>query len=235
MATMPAETSSTKTATARAAYWDVDGTLTATNIVMPLMWYKLRLSSAPVAFLWKLSLVFRGPYWFILDRIDRAASNRAIYSSYAGMNAAEAKGMAAEYFRTKLKPRIMPAALERVMALKRDGVKIVLVTGGLDFIMQPLAEELGALCIAPALADDGARFTGEIATGAISGERKAQAVNEHARAHNIDLSASFAFGDSYEGDFAMLATVGHPFAVNPDRRLAIIAAKRGWTVERWKK
>ena len=189
----------------------------------------------PAAFVWKLSLALRGPYWFILDRINRAASNRAIYSNYAGMNAAEAKSLAQEYYRTHLKPRIMPAALERVMALKREGVRIVIVTGGLDFVMRPLADELGAVLVAPALADDGSVFTGELSTGAISRERKAQAVVEHAKVHGVDLAESFAFGDSFEGDFAMLEAVGHPSAVNPDRRLAKIATARGWTVERWRK
>jgi HAD superfamily hydrolase (TIGR01490 family) len=243
MAMKPAESSapistsasSAKHGAVRAAYFDVDGTLTATNIVMPLYWYKSRLCSAPAAFFWKLSLALRGPYWFILDRIDRAASNRAIYSNYAGMNAAEAKRLAQDYYRAELKPRIMPAALERVMALKRDDVSIVIITGGLDFVMQPLADELGAALVAPALADDGSIFTGAISTGAISGARKAQAVAEHASKHGVDLTASFAFGDSYEGDFAMLDAVGHPCAVSPDRRLARIAAARGWAVERWRK
>ena len=219
----------------RAAYFDVDGTLTATNIVMPLIWYKSKLCSAPAAFFWKLSLAVRGPYWFVLDRLDRAASNRAIYSNYAGMDSAAVKILAGEYYRSHLKPRIIPQALERLTALKREDVRIVLVTGGLDIVMQPLAEELGAICIAPALADNGRHFTGELATGAISGGRKAQAVAEHARAHGIDLAASFAFGDSFEGDLAMLEAVGHPSAVNPDRRLAKIATARGWAVERWRR
>jgi fatty acyl-CoA reductase len=220
--------------TKKAAYFDVDGTLTATNIVMPLIWYKSHLASPLGALLWKASLVARAPYWFVLDRIDRAASNRAIYRSYAGMESQRVQELSPRCFAEVLKPRILPRAMERVAALKRDDVSIVLVTGGLDFVMKPFAMDIGAACISTSLAELDGRYTGRLATGALSGVTKASAVRAHAAEHGIDLKESFAFGDSYEGDLAMLETVGHPSAVNPDHRLKRIAADRGWAIERWK-
>jgi HAD superfamily hydrolase (TIGR01490 family) len=47
---------------------------------------------------------------------------------------------------------------------------------------------------------------------------KQKAVHEMAEKHQIDLSASYAYGDT-AGDFSMLKQVGHPFAVNPTREL----------------
>ena len=47
---------------------------------------------------------------------------------------------------------------------------------------------------------------------------KQKAVGEMAEKHQIDLSASYAYGDT-AGDFSMLKQVGHPFAVNPTREL----------------
>src|SRR6185369_11999541 len=118
--------------------------------------------------------------------------------------------------------------------LQREGVKIVLVTGGLDFVMQPLARELGAEFYSPRLVEADGKFTGELTDGALSGKGKADVVHAHAGQNKIDLKESFAFGDSY-ADLEMLECVGHPVAVNPDSILKKIAVDRHWTIEHWKK
>jgi len=216
-----------------AAYCDVDGTLAATTIVTPLLWYKRRLCSAPAAWAWLASLCVRGPYWLALDRSSRAASNRAIYSNYAGMDSARAKGLAGACYAACIQPRLYPQALARLAALRRDGARLVLVTGGLDFLVQPLAAELGADLIAPALEERGGAFTGALRGEPLTGEHKSEALRAHAAAHGIDLSQSYAFGDAF-GDLPLLECVGHPVAVNADRRLAAIARSRNWQMEDWR-
>lgn len=47
---------------------------------------------------------------------------------------------------------------------------------------------------------------------------KLRALNELAEKHDIDLAASFAYGDT-TGDFTMLNLVGYPFAINPTKEL----------------
>lgn len=215
-----------------AAYCDVDGTLARTTIVTPLIWFKKKYQSAPAHWLWLASLAVRGPYWLALDRINREASNRAIYSSYGGMAQERLAGDGAECCRACIQPRLFPAAVEKLKSLQRDGVKIVLVSGGLDILMRPLAEELGAELIAPSLAFSNGVCTGTLTTPPLAGVHKATAVREHAAKHGVDLSKSHAYGDAM-GDLPMLECVGHPVAVNADGRLAQIAAERGWARERW--
>jgi len=222
------------TSSPRAAYFDIDGTLTATNIVMPLYWYRRKLGSPLGFFFWRLSLVWRGPWWLLLDRIDRAASNRSIYRSYGGLNRESVRQLEDQCYRECIRARLMPLARQRLEELQHGGVQIVLVTGGLDFIMQPLARELSAECIAPGLVESGGEFSGALTGGALSGKGKAVAVHAHAGTNKIDLKESFAFGDSY-ADLEMLECVGHPVAVNPDSRLKRIAIERGWTIEKWKR
>lgn len=48
----------------------------------------------------------------------------------------------------------------------------------------------------------------------------------------IDLRASVAYGDSIN-DVPMLEMVGTAIVVRPGRRLAQIAAERGWEIRRW--
>jgi len=49
-------------------------------------------------------------------------------------------------------------------------------------------------------------------------DSKQKAVLEMAEKHNIDLSMSYAYGDT-AGDFLMLKLVGKPYSVNPTREL----------------
>ena len=49
-------------------------------------------------------------------------------------------------------------------------------------------------------------------------------MREIAEARGLDLDASWAYSDS-ESDLPMLRAVGHPVAVNPDRELALVAAR----------
>ena len=61
------------------------------------------------------------------------------------------------------------------------------------------------------------------------GSLKADAVREIAAREGIDLAQSTAYSDSHT-DVAFLEAVGHPTAVNPDRKLKKIAVERGWPI-----
>jgi fatty acyl-CoA reductase len=217
-----------------AAYCDVDGTLAATTIVEPLLWYKRRLLSAPARAFWMAGLCVRAPYWLGLDHFSREASNRAIYSHYAGFDSARVKALAGECYNAEIRPRLLAQALERLNGLKEDGLRPVLVTGGLDFLMQPLAASLGADLIAPGLEERGGTFTGRLQDVPLTGARKPEAVRAHAQAQGIALDQSYAFGDAI-GDLPLLECVGHPVAVNADRRLEAVAQARGWERENWRR
>jgi putative phosphoserine phosphatase/1-acylglycerol-3-phosphate O-acyltransferase len=64
------------------------------------------------------------------------------------------------------------------------------------------------------------------------GEGKAIAAREFAAAHDVSLEQSYFYTDSEE-DLPLLDAVGRPRPTNPSRRLAEIAAKRGWPVRRF--
>jgi len=218
---------------ARAAYCDVDGTLSATQIASPLIYFKRRLTPQPWRAAWLVSLPFRGAYWFVLDKFSRDAASRAIYAGYGGLAAERIRALASECYRSYLEPRLLADGLKRLEHLSADGVRLVLVTGSLDLLMAPLAERLGAELIAPSLEERDGRFTGRLTAPPLTGARKAEAGRAHARRLEIDLQASFSFGDAL-GDLPMLECVGQPVAVNPGRRLAAHAVRRGWPIERWR-
>ena len=72
------------------------------------------------------------------------------------------------------------------------------------------------------------RYSGEVAFYC-AGENKAIAVKQLAEQHDYDLSSCYAYSDS-TNDLPLLELVGHPCAVNPDRRLRLHAGHHGWQV-----
>jgi hypothetical protein len=99
-------------------------------------------------------------------------------------------------------------------------------------IVAPLADHLGVdgFLATVAEVDADGRYTGRVELYCYGAE-KVVAMRALAVAESIDLERSAAYSDSAT-DEPMLAAVGHPVAVNPDRELLRIARERGWEV-RW--
>jgi phosphoserine phosphatase len=108
----------------------------------------------------------------------------------------------------------------------------VLLTGGLDFLMEPL-RHLGDDLVAARLIEERGAFTGELAEPPLTADGRASFVAQAAAEHGSDLADCFAYGDSLS-DLPFLDAVGHPYAVNPDLELAREARRRRWPVLEWK-
>jgi HAD superfamily hydrolase (TIGR01490 family) len=217
-----------------AAFFDVDGTLTRTTILHPLIWYQRARLSRPRYALWAAGLMVEVPRLVWTDRRSRCRVHEIFYRRYAGLVADDLRAWHCQTFADNLRRVLFPAAAACLEEHRRQGHRIVLVTGGLDFVMRPLAEHVGATdLIATHLVESDGVLTGELAGPPIADERKGELVREYADKHGIDLARSFAYTDSH-GDLPMLDCVGRPAAVNPDRRLRGLAAARGWRVEDWK-
>jgi len=123
--------------------------------------------------------------------------------------------------------------VERIRWHRAEGHLVVLLTGTLDFLGEPLRAYLGAdrmLAARPQVRQG--RLTGRLAEAHPYGERKHELLLHLAQEEGLDLRNSYAYAD-HHSDVPFLETVGHPVAVNPDRRLARIARQRGWTVEQF--
>jgi phosphoserine phosphatase len=69
------------------------------------------------------------------------------------------------------------------------------------------------------LIDSEGRFTGEVSPMWDS-ENKNKAIDNFVKAFDIDLSKSYAYGDT-NGDLSMLSRVGNPVAINPAKELLL--------------
>ena len=215
-------------ALAAASYFDIDGTLVATNLVHPTLFY-LANQGTPVQTAARFGrALLKAPSMALAELVDRRTFNELLYSTYQGMSEDRIVLLAEEAFESVLKPSLYPAAKALVQQSLDVGHRVVLISGALDRIVEHLARHLGAHeVIANRLEMKAELCTGKLLKPVVAGPEKARLIREHARARGYDLDECFAFSDSYS-DLPMLSVVGHPAAVNPDRRLALLAKAYSW-------
>lgn len=227
--------------TVAAAIFDVDGTLCATRSSTSLVWLRQRQHAAWRHRLWLASLLWRAPLAMAADKVSRHLADRMVYAQFAGMSRQRLREDAQHCCDALLLPACFPDALAEMALHRQAGRRLVLLSGGIDEVLRPLAFALGADLLAQRLVADGDRLTGGYRSYAVldggaaavrQGENKLLALQRYAEVNGIDLAASFAYGDSIN-DAGMLGAVGKPVAVNPDRGLARIARARQWEVRRW--
>ena len=215
-----------------ASYFDVDGTLVTTNLVHPTVFYLLN-QPTPLHSLAKLGrALFKAPWMALAEVQDRRLFNELLFSSFAGVSEDRLLSLAEEAFDKVMKPNIYPGAKDLVQTSLDKGHDVVIVSGALDFLMKLLADHLGATGIIANKLEIKDHFaTGKLLRPVVAGPEKARLVREHARAKGHDLDECFAYSDSYS-DVPMLSVVGHPAAVNPDRKLSFLANAYHWPILR---
>jgi len=215
------------------AVFDFENTLVKSNIAENYAWLATRrLNTAEQAGLLAKKLP-KAPSMWMLDKKDRGDFQRTFYRWYKDAPVDELTADARELMLTFLLGKSFPEGLRRVQEHKEAGHKTMLITGALDIIVEPLRPLFDHIAASKLVERDGV-FTGELATPPPVGEARALLLRDYAEDNNIDLAETVAYADSVS-DLPMLEVVGHPVAVNPEVRLASVARRRGWTVERWRR
>jgi len=211
-----------------ASYFDVDGTLVSSNLVDPTVFYLFN-QATPFASLRKVARALtKAPVMAVAELVDRRMFNELLFSVYEGMSEDRLEMLADEAFEAKILPFLYPDALGLIDKSREAGHEIVLVSGTLDFILDKLSKHLGGCTtICNRLEMHKGRATGKLLKPVVAGPEKARLIRQHAREHGHDLDDCYAFSDSYS-DVPMLSVVGHPAAVNPDARLALLARAYSW-------
>jgi putative phosphoserine phosphatase/1-acylglycerol-3-phosphate O-acyltransferase len=116
-----------------------------------------------------------------------------------------------------------------VLEEHRDaGRLLVMATTSPEPLVAALAERLGFdAVVATRWASENGAYTGKVEGPVVWGRAKRDAVREWSALSGVDLSASWAYSDSYY-DAPLLDAVGHPTAVNADLRLVALARLKGW-------
>lgn len=126
-------------------------------------------------------------------------------------------------------PLVFAEAAELIADHHRRGHDVVLVSASGRELVEPIGKLLGADHIrASEMRVVDGHYSGELEFYCY-GEEKAVAVTATAATHGYCLADCYAYSDSVT-DLPMLAAVGHPVAVNPDKRLRRHALEHGWGV-----
>jgi HAD superfamily hydrolase (TIGR01490 family) len=213
-----------------AAFFDMDGTLVRTNLVHSFLFTAAN-DPNPLRAATRTALgVAKIPAFFAVDQIDRVAFNEMLFAGYQGAWEDHLREYAEDHFEKVLKPNIFPGAYGLVESAKKKGLRMVIISGNLDILVEPIARHLGF----DDIITNRLEFRKGVATGRLqppilAGATKARFIQEYARDHDIDLLESYGYSDSF-ADYPMLAVLGRPAAVNPDWRLRRSARSFDWPV-----
>ncbi|MBY8888492.1 HAD-IB family hydrolase [Streptomyces sp. PTM05] len=146
-----------------------------------------------------------------------------------GWNVQQVREIVAETLHDLIDPLIYDEAASLIEEHHAAGRDVVIVSTSGAEVVEPIGAILGAdHVVATRMVVEDGRYTGEVEYYAY-GENKAKAVAELADTEGYDLARSYAYSDSAT-DVPMLESVGHPYAVNPDRALRREAVAREWPV-----
>jgi HAD superfamily hydrolase (TIGR01490 family) len=210
---------------AAAAFFDLDRTLLRRSSALALAGsFRERgfISRAQVlkAAGWQLLFMLRGASH---EAVRRASEDGLLI--LRGHSPEEVRDLVADAMEAVLRPLVYGEPLRLVDEHRAKGDKVYIVSATLQEIVEGIAADLGFDGALGTVCEvkDGV-YTGR-AIRALHAENKAECVRDL----GYDLAACTAYTDSHT-DLPMLEAVGHPVAVNPDRKLRRIAASRDWPV-----
>jgi HAD superfamily hydrolase (TIGR01490 family) len=213
------------------AVFDLEGTLVASNVVENYLW--ARLADLPrdgwAAEL--ADLARRLPGYLAAERRDRGEFLRTFVRRYAGADEAQLTRLVHTRLGDALLRRARPQAIRQVRRHRAAGHRTVLITGTVDVLVEPLAVLFDEVVASRLHVRDGT-YSGFLDSPPLVGEARAAWLRRYAGEAGVDLTRSFAYGDSYS-DRPLLESVGNPVAVNPDLRLHRHARSHNWPVVQW--
>ncbi len=150
-----------------------------------------------------------------------------------GKSASLMKLLANQCFSERVAPEISGMALAKIREHKNAGHSVILLSGTLDILAEPLRAYTNAdLYIACNTVVKDGHYTGGIMPPVPYGDLKRDIVLRYAQKYAINLKECFAYGDSIT-DSGLFRIVGNPVVVNPGRRLRVIAGESGWGIVNW--
>jgi HAD superfamily hydrolase (TIGR01490 family) len=152
----------------------------------------------------------------------------------AGWSVEQVNAIVAETLHELINPLVYDEAVALFDEHHAAGRDVVIVSSSGEEVVGPIGQMLGVdRVVATRMVVENGAYTGDIAFYAY-GEGKAEAMRELAAQQGYDLDASYAYSDSFT-DLPMLAAVGHPTAVNPDKALRKAATEHGWPIREFQR
>jgi phosphatidylglycerophosphatase C len=188
------------------AAFDVDGTLTTRDCVVPFLRRSLGTPRVAAALARRPARLVRA----LVGR-DRDAVKALAVAAYAGRSAADVQAEG-ERFSSHVEANwLRPDATARLAWHRSEGHEVVLVSASLDPYLKPLGSRLGVsgvLCTTLDVGADG-RLTGRLVGENCRGPEKVRRLGEWLQGRDVEL---WAYGDS-AGDRELLARAERPHLI----------------------
>jgi HAD superfamily hydrolase (TIGR01490 family) len=171
---------------------------------------------------------------YTLGVIDAPAVAARALADFAGMAETVMSARSDEWFASHVEPHIADEGRAVVERHQAAGDLLAIVTGATRYTARPLARRLRIdhVVVSELEVDASGRFTGRPSGPLCIGEGKVVRAEQLAVELGFRLDEATFYSDSLT-DLPLLERVKEPVVVNPDPRLARVASRRGWRVERW--
>ena len=224
------------TAAVRLAFYDMDRTVTFTGTYTGFLIHVAR-AMAPwrLIFLPLVPLVMLA---YILRIIERKRLKEINQMLMIGHNVSRAKltPHIESYADRIVAGNVRPGARERIAADKAAGYRLVLATASYRLYVEPIAARLGfdAVIATDHLSQDLRYVRAKIAGENCYDTGKLRMIQAWMAAEGIDRAdAQIRAYSDHVSDAPMLAYADEPFAANPHKKLARLAARNGWPRLDW--
>ena len=213
--------------------FDLDRTITRQGTWTPWLIFWAR-REAP----WRLALLpvaaFAGVA-YLLGMISRArlkeAGQRLLMGD--GIPRARVESVAVAYAARILAVNVFPKALERLVAERVEGRRIVIATASCEFYVVALAARLGvADVIGTRSVWNGDRLRARLDGDNCYGVAKLRRIEAWLAEHGLD-EVPFRFFSDHVSDMPVFERAAECIATTPSPKLRAVAVARGWTIIDW--
>src|SRR5215813_6637434 len=127
-----------------ASFWRVEGSLLNLGAVRPVAFFTWNAQRFSERWLRRRDDTLLAMIRPLLYAFDRIFATRALHTLLRGVSRDRLDLLGEEYFYYVLKPKLKPNGVAKLKEAQARGARIVLVSQGLDHVMRPLAQHLGA-------------------------------------------------------------------------------------------
>lgn len=160
---------------------------------------------------------------------------RILLTYYRNKRLTDFQKGAEDFYQSYLKPHLAPGILKRVDYHKKEGHRLVLISGSVRYLLEPVVKDLefDHLLCTDLEVDKNGIMTGKPGGPVCVDQNKKMLTIKLAQKLGLNLEKSYAYGN-HHSDLPLLETVGNPHAVEPSAELAKVAEQRGWPVLRYR-
>ena len=211
------------------AVFDLDGTVTWSDSLVPYLGAALRAHPGRVLRLWSLPALVAG---FLLDRDHGRIKSRLIRAVLGGLERAEVARLTASFLDARLARLTRPQALAAVARHRAQGDWLVLLSASTDLYVPEIGRRLGVdeVICTEVLWRDG-RLDGTLVTPNRRGAEKTRCL-EALRARHPGARIA-AYGNA-RSDLEHLARADAPLLVNGNARARRAAHRTGVATGEWR-